>query len=207
MTPLTNMQKAHSTALERAAAALARVDMTARCAVLGLPAPAPDGTLRFRLFGQDAVLKTSDVANITDPAGKVLRLSDRLIALHYLLAKGDHPPTGRFITFRELAGGQFYFPAFVSRTTRPLVGRIGNDLTRLQHNLGRFDHQLLAAMFSADLAVRVHAIGRIDITLLYHVGDDEVPASADILLDACMASTFETEDVAVLASRICIGLL
>jgi hypothetical protein len=43
--------------------------------------------------------------------------------------------------------------------------------------------------------------------LVYRAGDDEFPASADLLFDACIRRVFCAEDAAVLGSRVCLGLL
>ena len=111
-------------------------------------------------------------------------------------------PTGELITFRDLPGGRFYHGPFTHRTTGPLVRRIGDDLELLRANLSRFDHRDVAGL-PADLAVSIQAIGCVAVTLLYHRGDDEAPPSAELLFDACIGHIYQTEDVAVLSSRLC----
>jgi hypothetical protein len=207
MTNLNHQQQAQLVAVERAATALASVDLSTRCAALGLSAPTDQG-LVLRAFGQDVRLTRPDFAACgTD--GKPVRLTDRLLALHYLTCDLPLVPTGRLITFRELPGGQFYFGPFSARTTRPLVERIGNDLERLRKNLGRFDWCPAAVAAPEGLAACLHALGRIEVTLVYHGGgrDDEEPPGAEVLFDSSIKRVFAAEDVAALASRICLGLL
>jgi hypothetical protein len=200
-----NVQKARETALRLAVAALAGIDLAARCALLDLPAPAADGALTLRLFG-----KTATGFVPSDPSSAPgVTTTERLLLLHYLLCERPVVPTGKLIAFRQLAGGQFYEGPFQARTTGPLVRRLGNDLTALRRNLARFDHELLPSLCPspADLAARIHALGRIDVTLIYRTGDEEFGPSAVALFDECIKSVFNTEDVVALASRICLGLL
>jgi hypothetical protein len=85
-----------------------------------------------------------------------------------------------------------------------LVQRIGNDLQLLKKNLGRFDWEPLAI---GDFAARVHVIGRLYLTLIYRLGDEEFPAEADVLFDPDVQRVYNAEDASVLAGRICLGLL
>ncbi|MEI8196370.1 MAG: DUF3786 domain-containing protein [Phycisphaerae bacterium] len=210
MTTLNHQQQAQVVSIQRAAATLATIDLTARCAALGLPlssgADAP--VILLRAFGQDLRITPPDFA-ASRADGKPVRLTDHLLAVHYLLCALPLTPTGQMITFRDLPGGQFYFGPFCSRTTKPLIERIGNNLDLLRNNLNRFDHAFdpEAGGTPALRPVRIHAVGRIEITLQYHVGDEEGPPTADILFDACIKRVYGAEDVAALASRICIGLL
>ena len=74
----------------------------------------------------------------------------------------------------------------------------------LTRHLSRYDWVPFEA---GDLGERIHAVGRLDATLVYHRGDEEFGPAAEILFDACIKRVYTTEDVAQLASRICVGLL
>ncbi|MHB9138667.1 MAG: DUF3786 domain-containing protein, partial [Victivallaceae bacterium] len=43
--------------------------------------------------------------------------------------------------------------------------------------------------------------------LIYRAGDDEFPPEAEVLFDAAVKRVYVAEDAAVMAGRICIGLL
>lgn len=204
MTPLNNKQRAQAEAARRAAAALAGVELAGRCRLLGLAAPQGDGRLAMRLFGQDVLVVPPEFEVVAAGSGRGVSLGDRILALHYLQHDLPVAPAGLLITFRELPGGPFYFGPFCSRSVTPLVRRIGNDLDLLRRNLGRFDWQAVAM---GDFAARIHAIGRIEATLVYHIGDDEMGPQAELLFDGCIKRVYCTEDVAVIGSRICLGLL
>lgn len=204
MTSPSNKQLAEAEAARLAAASLAGVDLAKRCRLLGLPEPGADGCVAMRLFGQDVRIVPPAFDVLLAATGQPVKTGDRILALHYLQRDLPVSPTGSYITFRDLPGGQFYFSPFRSRSITPLLKRIGNDLDLLRRHLSRFDWQP-AQM--GDFAARIHAVGCIEATLVYHLGDDELPAEAELLFDACVKRVFCTEDAAAIGSRICLGLL
>jgi hypothetical protein len=198
------MSKAEAvqTAITRATESLANIDWAARCQNLGLDTPA-DNRLSLRMFGQDMTLDLSTF-ELTDAGGLDSRPADLLLLLHYLQCEFPVQAGGELVSYRSLSGGQFYYGPFQSRTVNPLVGRHGHDLDGLRKNLDRFDHERTG---QGDVGARIHALGNLYITLVVHEGDDEFPASADVLFDDCISRVYDAENAAVMASRICIGLL
>jgi hypothetical protein len=199
MTRLSGVERAIEVAVEK----LNTVDLDTRCPKLGLPA-SEKGQLDLRIFGADARLDTEDWSLTLQPSGRPARPHDLVLLLHYLGCDLPVEPTGELISFRSFPSGQFYFGVFQARSAAPLVGRIGNDLDTLKKHLDRFDHEPTE---HGDLGARIHALGNLHLTLVYHLGDDEFPAAADILFDSCFRRALGAEDAAVMASRICLGLL
>jgi hypothetical protein len=196
-------QSAQQEALQIAIDKLKTINLSERCPQLGLPVP-EDGTLRLRAFGKNMLLDVSDFSFADADSPKPIKLGDQVLVLHYLLCETSVAPADKLISFRGYPEGQFYWQPFQSRTVNPLLGRIGNDLDLLRNHLERFDWE---PVDMGDLGARIHVIGPLFLTLVYHLGDDEFPPSADVLFDACITQVFVAEDVAVLASRICLGLL
>ena len=191
-----------NTALALAAGRLAAVDLPARARLLGLDA---DGAkVRLRAFGADLLLDIPTLALRRAADGKDAKPADRLLALHYLEQTAPPVPTGKLVSFRDFPGGLFYYQPFLSRTAAPLVKRFGDDLEQLRRNLGRFDWTPLPL---GDLGATVHALGALQIAIVYRRGDDEFPPEADVLFDSCVKRAFQAEDAATLASRVCVGLL
>jgi hypothetical protein len=199
----TSKREPLARAIELATDRLRTVDLESRCPILGLPAP-HDGKIAARMLGADTCLNLGSWTLTILPSGEPARAGDLLLLLHYLACELPVKPTGELVSFRSLPGGQFYFPAFQGRTATPLVQRFGNDLGALREHLERFDHEPTG---DGDLGARIHAFGNLHVTLVYHTGDDELPPAADILFDRCISRAFGAEDAAVLAGRICIGLL
>ncbi len=194
---------AYDAAIALAIGALAEVDLAARCAPLGLP-PFEGDRLRARMFGMDVVFQRGDFAVLRQEDGSPVKPADRIFFLHYLMTQATVEKTGTLISFREFPGGQFYLQPFRSRTTDPLLKRFGNDIEGLRANLDRFDWEPVS---QGELGARIHVLGRLDITLVYHLGDEEFPPAADVLFDAAAKTILDAENAAVMASRICIGLL
>jgi len=196
-------QDAQQQAVQLARAKLAKVDFKTRCDMLELGA-VRDNQLQLRVFGNDMLLGGSDLELQIVSSGAPAKLGDQILLLHYLLSEVPMERTGDLITFRQLPGGQFYWEPFLSRSVRPLVKRIGNDLNLLRKNLDRFDWQLAPL---GDLAARVHTLGKLEVTLVYRQGDEEFSPTAEVLFDSCVKRIYGAEDVAFMASRICLGLI
>ncbi|MCK5801254.1 MAG: DUF3786 domain-containing protein [Lentisphaeria bacterium] len=194
---------AYQTAISRAIADLEGVELSGRCRDLGLPEPSA-GLIHFRMFGNDGALDTKTFALTTRQDSRPVKPADQILLLHYLLCSLPIEPTDELIAFREFPAGQFYLQAFQSRSTAPLAQRFGNDLGCLRQNLSRFDWEPAAL---GDFGARIHAYGNLHVTLVYHLGDDEFPAEAKILFDTSAKRVLDAEEAAVLAGRICIGLL
>ncbi len=196
-------EKAHEEAVRIAVGKLRDVDLGRRCESLGLSKP-EGGSVRLRAFGADMTLLLPGFQLVFTGSGEPVKTNDRILVLHYLLCDLPVEPTGELISFRELTGGQFYWEPFRSRTVRPLVGRIGNDLELLKTNLNRFDWEPVSL---GDLGARIHVVGKLRCTLVYRIGDEEFPAAADFLFDSSFKRVYNAEDATVLASRICLSLL
>ena len=195
-------QEAQLEAIRRAKANLAAVDLATRCQQLGLPMP-QQGNLIFRAFGVEFNFDGSfDL--IDTKTGKPAKLGDNILILHYLLCDVPLEPTGEVITFRDMPGGQFYWGPFLSRSINPLLGRIGNNIDLLRERCGRFDCKPAQG---GDFAAKIHCIGKIDATLVYTKGDEEFGPAAQIVFDSCIKRVYVTEDIAQIASRVCLGLL
>lgn len=196
-------ESGYEAAVRAAVEKLKKIELTDRCTRLGLPEP-QDGIIKLRVFGTDMMLRLSDYQLILADSGQPAKINDRILVLHYLLCDLPILETDELISFRQMDSGQFYLPAFLSRSVKPLAVRIGNDLALLKKNLNRFDWEPVSM---GDLGARIHAVGKVFVTLVYRLGDEEFPASANILFDAGIKRVFPTEDAAVLAGRICMGLI
>jgi hypothetical protein len=208
MQALSHQQQAQQDAIRLAVGKLAALDdWPARCARLGLPDPAATGgAIRLVVLGAPLDFRAPGFLALPAGAGPPPRPADQLVALHYLLGEAPMAPTGTWITFREFSGGQFYWEPFLSRSIKPLVGRMGNALDVLGDHLRRFS-ATVTPLPDGGLQATIQALGAIELRLVYRPGDDEFPPSADVLFDACARRLLCAEDAAYLASRFCIGLL
>lgn len=195
-------QEAQKEAIRLAVAKLADIDIISRAKELKLISE-DNQKISLRVFGQDMVLN-ENFELINNESGKLARPDETILLLHYLANEFPVKPTGDLISFRDMPGGQFYLGPFQSRSVKPLVGRIKNDLDLLKKNLDRFDWKESGL---GDFSAVVDVFGPVNATLIYHLGDEEFPANAELLFDSSIKHLFVTEDAAVIAGRICIGLL
>jgi hypothetical protein len=190
MTTVTNKQKAQSEAIALAVKGLRKRNLS--------------DNLTVRVFGQNLKVTLPDFDITVNESTEPVRPADHILALHYLLCEVPVEPTGELISFRDLSGGQFYLEPYRSRTTKPLAAHFQNDLDALRTALNCFDW---APVELGDLGACVQAVGNLHLTLVYHRGDEDFEPEVEILFDACIKRVFCTEDAAVLAARLCRGLI
>ncbi|MBN1542596.1 DUF3786 domain-containing protein [candidate division KSB1 bacterium] len=173
--------------------------MNLACRYLGLPEPGPDG-LHVRLLGQERLLKLPTFELIDRQSEQKAKPADHLLLLHLLLCEAPVRMSDEWISFRDLPGGLFYWHPFQSRSLEPLARHFGNELRRLERCLQCFDTQPLGI---GDLGARIAVLGTLQTALIYRLGDAEFAPAVDMLFAPAFRHILPTEDVAVLAERIC----
>ncbi len=131
------------------------------------------------------------------PSGDHL-LTVSILLVHYLTRATGIPLAGEWIAFRELPGGEVYDVPFTNRTIRPMVGIFGRRPARLVEavqKLGGRPEKMGHAAGS------VHAFPMVPVCLVVWEGDEEIPASGQILFDRSASGYMETEAMVVLASE------
>lgn len=201
--PMTNhMLEATEEAVRRARERLQAADLGQAAARGGLERR-EDGAVIIFLLGRELHVQPGSL-EIASPDGKPVTIADQMLVLRYLECEREVRPTGEDITFRNLPGGAFYFGPISNRTTKLLLKVFGNDAARLKAALARYPFDELGL---GDVGVKIHAIGRIEIKLIYRQGDEEFPATMDLLYDKCIGTVYTTDEVAALATRMAIGLI
>ncbi len=160
--------------------------------------------MRFKLFDNQVILNEEGLHLFKADSNELLRNDDAILFFHYLNHGAPVNQSDRYISFRELPGGLFYWNSFRARSVVPLVKRIGNDLALLEKNLARFDWE---PQPGGDFGAKIHAIGNISILLNYQLGDDEFPPAATLSFSETIRRVYSAEDAAVMAGRICFGIL
>ena len=196
------IQTGKDIAIERALSVLENTDLNNRLLLHGFE-PFSGGLSNIRLFGENAVFCEKDYS-LKAETGNEIKINRYILFLHYLLNDFPAKRTGNIITFRQLKGGQFYWEPFIQKTIKPLINIIGNDIKKLEKGLEIFDCE---KDNRKDYSVFISVIGKTGINLVYRVGDEEFPPDADIFFDASVANIFNTEDISVLCSEVCFGII
>jgi len=121
-----------------------------------------------------------------------------ILCLHYLTGATGAPLTGRWVSFRELPGGDIYTGPFAKRILRPLVdsfARRPDALSRAAVRLGGSLEEF------GDVAVRIPVFPRLPLTYVLWLGDEEFEASGTVLFDESARDHLSTEDLVVAAGE------
>jgi len=121
-----------------------------------------------------------------------LSLRERILVLHYLAQASGSAPTGQQITYRDLPSGIVYYPTFAKRTVDQLARNFGSRpelLVPAAEAIGGKAAEI------GDAGVVIPAFNRVLITLALWYGDDEFPASANLLFDGNINDYLEPEGV------------
>jgi len=197
------MNKGKEKALCLAKEKFQSMDFIESCSVNGLSEFKNDSVI-LDLFGNKAILKRDTLDLLLEKDGKPAKLEDNILLLHYLNSSINYKQTGEFVSFRKFPGGQFYLTPFQNRTVIPLVKKYGNNIDELKNRLATFDW---TALDYADFSAKIHVFGNVYIALVYHIGDEEFPPSADFLFDRAAIHVFSADEASVITDRVCLSLL
>ncbi|MHB1404749.1 MAG: DUF3786 domain-containing protein [Desulfitobacteriaceae bacterium] len=157
-----------------------------------------DNRFQVNFLGQEFEVEypTGKFSPEPSPEGE-LPIFAQILILHYLANTKPVTEEGKLISYKELPGGSIYIQPFTNRAIRPLVKQFGDDPASLIEVASKIGGEPVR---HGDAAVLVRAFPRVPVTMVVWGGDDEFPASGNILFDASAGSVLHTEDFAVLAS-------
>lgn len=151
----------------------------------------------------------NDEYTVDAEKGRVISLScnapakdwTAILVLHYLIQKLKFLPdiTGELISFKEIPGGESYYPAFRKRAIDPIIRKYGKNPQGVYSCLERLPGKKLA---QADAAVQLEVFPNVPAVVELWKGDEEFGPEANILFDRNIGMIFCTEDVAVLGGYI-----
>ncbi|MBL7156631.1 MAG: DUF3786 domain-containing protein [Candidatus Omnitrophica bacterium] len=132
------------------------------------------------------------------PSGIPAKDYTSIIAMHYLTKhlEGLRPVSGDWISFKELAGGEGYYPTFKKRVIDVIKEKYGDFPEKLAKLVERFKAK---AVQMADISVILEPLEKVPILITMWRGDDEFGPEANVLFDKNIADIFETEDIVVLS--------
>lgn len=121
-----------------------------------------------------------------------------ILILHYLIQKlrGLTATKGQWISFKELPGGQGYYPTFKKRVIDVILKKYRDkpqDFAKLTERFKAKKAEL------ADISIILEAFKGLAILITFWRGDEEFAPEANVLFDKSIESILCTEDIVVLA--------
>ncbi len=149
-------------------------------------------TLKVPFIDQVFLVKHPE-GKVKTPGGEDASIYLAIIILHYLATADGKPLTGRWIAYRHLPGGDIYIDPFQKRAITPFLKTFGErpeDFKKAAAALGGYSAE------ASGISMVIPVMPRVPICFSIWPGDDELPASANILFDEAASSYLPTEDYA-----------
>jgi len=131
----------------------------------------------------------------TSSSKKTISLVTRILLLHYLLRADGTPLTGKWVGYKDIPGGLLYASVFARRVTDPLVRKFGESakwFREIGMALGGSNGGI------GDASFVIQAFPYLPVQYVLWEGDEEFPASVQILFDASVDHYLSLEDIVVL---------
>ena len=124
-----------------------------------------------------------------------------ILILHYLQQKLKGLPSinGEWISFKQLEGGQGYYPAFKKRVIDPVMRKYGWHPDALLELIERFKTKSVQL---ADASIVLDVFDGVPVLITLWRGDEEFGPEANVLFDKSIKDIFCTEDIVILAEFI-----
>lgn len=116
-----------------------------------------------------------------------------VLLLHYLIGSKQRMLRNKLISYRELPNGMVFYNAFRNLAIDPIAHNFGNDIKGFEERgLKLGGHRVNYGEISFEFSI----FPRVPVTYILWTGDDEIPASANILFDLSALEHLHTEDLA-----------
>lgn len=116
---------------------------------------------------------------------------DRILFLHYLLEGKQVQPVTEYKAYNELPWGDVYDVNFRGRCIRRLVAMFGNDVEKFRAVCEKFGGKAVAG---SGVAYEIEFMPNLTLKLIIWEGDDEFPASGQIVFSENFPEAFAAED-------------
>jgi hypothetical protein len=157
------------------------------------------GWFEFSYWDKPVLLPIQDFIARDPETKKPLPHIHQAMILYYFSSSRGSPPVKKWISFSELADGQFYNAAFQGYTSKRLLKHFGT-------NYPAFEERCLALCGEkttfGEGAFRYQVLPRVGILAVYWRGDDEFPPSYKILFEDSVDYHLPTDACAILGSML-----
>ena len=193
-TPIREKMNAQVTEMRAALRERDPRDLALRCGV-----EFSDGFFRVKFYGEPYLVTFPDLEVSVEATKKVCGLNRAAMFLYYLQTADGSPVKGKWVAFRDLPGGMFYHQAYQGYSGDRLAKAIDNRINvfeRAAKNLGGMKLALGDAAFAFD------ALPRVRVAAVYYAGDEDFPATANVLFDEAASHYLPTDALAGVGSAL-----
>ncbi|MFH1867339.1 MAG: DUF3786 domain-containing protein [Candidatus Omnitrophota bacterium] len=124
-----------------------------------------------------------------------------ILILHYLVKKTESlpPPTGEWVSFKQLEGGEGYYPSFKKRVIDTIMRKYKDNPQALFELVERFNAKKTQL---ADISVVLEPFIGVPILINFWLGDNEFGSDANVFFDKSITEIYCTEDIVVLSEAL-----
>jgi hypothetical protein len=159
-----------------------------------------DGSgFEFLYWGNPVRLSSEDYIARDPENDQPLPAIHQAMILYYFSSSKNSSPVGKWISFSELADGQFYNAAFQGYTSKKILQHFDNDYEGFESRCLELSGEKTSF---GDAAYRFQILPMIAILAVYWKGDDEFPPSYKILFEDIADYHLPTDGCAILASML-----
>jgi len=157
------------------------------------------GRLELPLLGRMYSIRWPELV-LTAADGEACPEELQILLLDYLKNGDGASPTGRWIGFRELPDGGFYWRAFQGYSGDQLVRDLDGNIEAFRRATKMLGGEPLD-MGDASYAFR--ALPQLPMAVVWWGGDEEVPAKGSVLFDETAGNYLPTDGLAILGRMLC----
>jgi len=151
------------------------------------------GRISLSLFNARYVIDFPDL-RISSGEKKAVSLVTKIILLHFLIKADGRPLSGQLVPYKEIPGGMAYAGVFARRAVEPLIPVFGQSQDRFLEAGFRLGGRKAEY---GDVSLELMALPRIPMTYILWEGDEEFPATAQLLFDRAVEGYLSLEDIVV----------
>lgn len=158
-----------------------------------------ENVFEFLYWGKPVLLSSRDyLARDPETLHQLPPIHQAMILYYFHSSKGS-PASGKWISFSELADGQFYNAAFQGYTAGKLAQYFQMDYGKFE---ARNEKQCGVKVDFGDGAFRYQILPQLAILIVYWKGDEEFPPSYKILFEDIADYHLPTDGCAILGSML-----
>lgn len=154
--------------------------------------------ISLNLLGQEYTI-VHPGGGIESPDNHQVTIITHILILHYLTNAIGSPLSGELVAYKDIPGGDKYFSVFKKRVEMPVVNAYGDNpegFAEACMGLGGEEVKM------GDKAFRFQAFPRVPIIYIYWKGDEEFPASIQVLFDSSIRYNLPLEDIVYLSEML-----